>query len=189
MATNTDTNGISPGNRRRPRLNPWILVAGLLLTVPLVLLFAKSFSFDPEFVESPLLGKPAPDFALTDLDGNTVSLSALRGRPVVLNFWASYCQPCVTEHPTFTAAAKHYRGEVEFLGIIYQDSEERISKFNQQLGAWGRSLVDPGGKVAIAYGIYGPPETFFIDRDGIIRLKVISAVHPQLMKETLDAML
>lgn len=173
----------------RPRLNRWVLGLGLLIIVPLVLLFAKSFSFDPEFVESPLLGKPAPDFTLVDLEGNAVTLSSFRGTPVVLNFWASYCPPCVTEHPTFTAAANHYQGKVQFLGVIYQDKEERIRAFIERLGTWGPTLADPAGKVAIAYGIYGPPETFFIDSDGIVQSKVISAVHPQLMKETLDAML
>ena len=186
MTTKTTDKATRP---QPSRLNPWVLVLGLLIIVPMILLFAKSFAFDPEFIESPLLGKPAPDFTLVDLDGNTVSLSSLRGTPVVLNFWASYCQPCVTEHPTFTAAARHYQDRVQFLGIIYQDQDDRIQAFNQQFGTWGPTLKDPAGKVAIAYGIYGPPETFFIDREGTVQLKVISAVHPQLMKETLDAML
>ncbi len=176
------------GSSKR-RLNRWVLAIGFIVIVPTVFLFAKSFSFDKEFIESPLLGKPAPDFTLTDLDGNAISLSSLRGKPVVLNFWASYCAPCVTEHPTFTAAAEFYQDQVQFLGVIYQDTEPRIEAFNQQFGAWGPTLIDPGGKAAIAYGIYGPPETFFIDREGVIRLKVISAVHPRLMKETLDALL
>ena len=140
MAASAPTRNDAPA-RSRPKLNRWVLLTGLVLIVPLVMLFAKSFSFDKEFIESPLLGKPAPDFTLQDLEGNTVSLSSLRGKPVVINFWASYCAPCVTEHPTFTAAANFYRDQVHFLGVIYQDTVPRIEQFNQQFGVWGPALV------------------------------------------------
>lgn len=177
----------APKPNRRLRLG--VLLAGLVIIGAMVALFAKSFEFDPAFIGSPLIGKPAPDFTLQDLDGRTYTLSDLRGQPVVLNFWASYCAPCVTEHPTLVQAARYYDGRAHFLGIIFQDSVDRIEAFQERYGPWGPSLLDPDGKVAVAYGIYGPPETFFIDKQGVIRKKVISAVNPRELKETVDAML
>ncbi len=174
---------------RPRRLNLTVLGVGLLIVLPMVWMFVRSFDFDPAYVESPLIGQPAPDFTLVDLDGNLYTLSELRGQPVVLNFWASYCPPCITEHPYFSAAAEHYRGRVHFFGVVYQDSEDNIRGFLRELGSWGPSLLDPSGKVAIAYGIYGPPETFFIDSYGIVQRKVISAVPPQILESTLDSML
>ena len=170
-------------------MNKIALAVGLVLAVPLFVLLNKSFDFDPGLIESPLVGKPAPDFVLQDLHGNTVSLEELRGQPVVVNFWATYCAPCIVEHPILTAAARRYVGKAHFLGIIYQDDPELIAQFVEQFGGWGPSLVDPDGRVAIAYGVYGPPETFFIDQNGTIVNKVIGAVDGQTMFDTMESML
>ena len=180
---------MTPEGTGSSRLRVGVLLGGVVIIGAMVTLFAKSFEFDPAFIGSPLIGKPAPDFTLQDLEGRTYTLSELRGQPVVINFWASYCAPCVTEHPTLVQAARHYQGRAHFLGIIFQDSVERIEAFQDRYGPWGPSLLDPDGKVAVAYGIYGPPETFFIDKDGVIQKKVISAVNPRELKETVDALL
>lgn len=170
-------------------MNRRVLVAGLLVTGPLIALLAVAFRYDPNYIASPLIGKPAPNFRLVDLEGEVSELAALRGKPVVINFWATYCPPCIVEHPLLTAAAEHYRGRVHFLGVIYQDDEELIRRFVEQRGSWGPSLIDPDGKVAIGYGVYGPPETFFIDRDGTIVDKVIGQVHGDHLVETLEELL
>ncbi|HVS65388.1 MAG TPA: TlpA disulfide reductase family protein [Thermoanaerobaculia bacterium] len=170
-------------------MNKKVLLIGVLLIVPLVGLLAVSFRFDPKIVESPLIGKPAPDFTLQDLDGNVVRLSELRGTPVVINFWSTWCPPCIQEHPLLESAAAHYRGRVHFLGVIYQDDPGVIARFIDELGAWGPALIDPENRVAIAYGVFGPPETFFIDEEGVIVDKVIGGLHAQILREALDALL
>lgn len=170
-------------------MNRWVLVVGAVVVVPLLVFLAMGFRFDPRAIDSPLVGKPAPSFVLTDMDGNRFDLEELRGTPVVLNFWASWCQPCIVEHPVLRAAAQRYQGRVHFLGVIYQDEPANIRRFLARYGAWGPSLVDPGGKVAIAYGVYGAPETFFISPDGVIVEKVTSAVDPNLLVSILDSFL
>lgn len=167
-------------------MNRKVLLVGLAVALPLVAMLAVAFRFDPSYVHSPLIGRPAPDFRLQDLEGDTVTLSELRGAPVVVNFWATYCVPCIQEHPLLMAASRHYEGRVHFLGVVYQDDPELIARFQRERGSWGPALLDPEGKVAIAYGVYGPPETFFIDRDGVVVDKVISAVPPDRLRSLLE---
>ncbi len=170
-------------------MNRRVLVVGLLVASPLLAVLAVSFRYDPHFIRSPLLGKEAPNFRLVDIDGGTYELAALRGQPVVINFWATYCPPCIVEHPMLSQAADHYRGQAHFLGVIYQDDENLIRKFVDQRGRWGPSLIDPDGRAAIAYGVYGPPETFFVDRDGKIVDKVIGEVTASHLRATLEPLL
>lgn len=170
-------------------MNKKVLMVGVLLVVPLVGLLAVSFRFDPKIVESPLIGKPAPDFTLQDLDGNVVSLSELRGTPVIINFWSTWCPPCIQEHPLLEQAAQAYRGRIHFLGVIYQDEPATIQRFLDERGEWGPSLVDPENRVAIAYGVFGPPETFFIDSEGTIVDKVIGGLYPQYLRNALESLL
>ena len=87
------------------------------------------------------------------------------------------------------AGARRWQGEIHFLGVIFQDDPDLIAQFNADYGSWGPSLIDEGGRVAIAYGVYGPPETFFIDRDGTIVDKAIGAVSPDRLVEVAEGML
>jgi cytochrome c biogenesis protein CcmG/thiol:disulfide interchange protein DsbE len=135
-----------------------VLAVGALLTIPVIVFLAIGLRHDPHQIDSPLIGKPAPPFALADLEGNVVRLEDLRGTPVLLNFWATYCVPCVAEHKTFMTGER-------VLG-------ERLRLLLEQRGEWGRTLVDPGSQVAIAYGVYGVPETYLIDAEGIVIDKI-----------------
>lgn len=170
-------------------MNRVVLAVGLLIVVPLLVFLAIGFRFDPRTIESPLIGKPAPDFSLVDLDGRTVALDDLAGRPVVINFWATWCQPCVVEHPILLQAARAYEGRAHFVGIVYQDEPDLIRQFVARRGVWGPSLLDPGSRVAIAYGVYGAPETFILDADGRIVRKVTGLVDWNVLSETLDRLL
>jgi cytochrome c biogenesis protein CcmG/thiol:disulfide interchange protein DsbE len=170
-------------------MNRKVLVVGALVVVPLLVFLALSFRSDPRSIESPLIGKQAPDFALQDLDGNVHRLADLKGQPVVINFWATWCQPCIAEHPVLIEAARRYQGRVNFFGVIYNDDNDKIRRFIAQRGAWGPSLVDPDVAVAIAYGVYGAPETFFITADGTILEKVTGPVGPRQIVDLLERML
>jgi cytochrome c biogenesis protein CcmG/thiol:disulfide interchange protein DsbE len=160
-------------------VNKKVLVVGLLLTMPLVVLFALSFGRDPHRLRSPLVGREAPPFTLKRVgDGLRMSLSELRGKPVILNFWATWCEPCKLEHGVLRDASAQLGERVRFVGMVYEDEEPRILDFLTRHGSGYSTLIDEGGKVAIAYGVYGVPETFFIDSTGKIIDKYEGPLSP-----------
>jgi cytochrome c biogenesis protein CcmG, thiol:disulfide interchange protein DsbE len=115
------------------------------------------------------VGDPAPEFALADLDGNPLRLSDLRGRPVVVNFWASWCGPCVEEFPILQQAlARHRADGLVVIGVVVRDNSEAARGFMTRMGAGWPAAMDPGEDVARRFGIYAPPETFFIGADGLV---------------------
>jgi cytochrome c biogenesis protein CcmG/thiol:disulfide interchange protein DsbE len=138
-------------------------------------LFAYGFTVDPKLVRSPLIGKPAPDFAATLLMGGTISLAELRGTPVILNFWASWCVACREE--AHVLEESHLRFEQEaaklrVIGIAIQDTSAAAQAFAKQYGkTYTLALDADDGRMALDYGVYGVPETFFIGADGIIHDK------------------
>jgi cytochrome c biogenesis protein CcmG/thiol:disulfide interchange protein DsbE len=170
-------------------MNRRVLVFGILIITPLLIFLALSFGKDPRAIDSPLVGKPAPNFSLRGIDGEVVQLKDFRGQPVFLNFWATWCQPCIVEHPVLQAGARRYEGRVQFLGVVYHDETDKIRRFLDQRGEWGPTLLDEDGTVAVAYGVYGAPETFFIDRDGIIVEKWTGNVEPNYLVRMLDGLL
>lgn len=144
--------------------------AVVLCVVLLTALLGLGLTRDPRALDSPLVGKPAPDFALRTLDGpETIRLSQFAGHAVVINFWASWCTECRIEHPDLVAAWRRYgdRGVV-FLGIVYQDTVPNARAFVREMGGGWPSLLDPGGRTALQFGVYGVPETFFIAPDGTV---------------------
>jgi cytochrome c biogenesis protein CcmG/thiol:disulfide interchange protein DsbE len=149
-------------------VNRKVLIAGLVVTLPLVGLLRMSLGRDPHQVDSPLIGQKAAEFSLRPVGGGApVTLQTLRGRTVVVNFWATWCVPCFQEHPVLQQAARTM-GDVTFLGVVYEDEEAKVASFLRQQGNAYPTLMDDGGKMAIAYGVYGVPETFFISPDGTI---------------------
>jgi cytochrome c biogenesis protein CcmG, thiol:disulfide interchange protein DsbE len=115
------------------------------------------------------IGDPAPSFALADLDGRPVRLADLRGRPVIVNFWASWCGPCVEEFPLLARALDAHRADgLVVIGVVVQDNSESARDFMRRMGAGWPAAMDPGDDTARRFGIYAPPETFFIDPDGTV---------------------
>ena len=129
------------------------------------------------------IGAVAPDFSVVDLDGNPINLRDLRGRPVIVNFWASWCVPCVDEFPLLRdAEARHRDDGLAVVGIAYQDRTQAAADFMARNGGSWPVAMDPDGRVADAYAIVGPPETFFIGRDGTIKARVLG----QITEATID---
>ncbi|MBV9121599.1 MAG: redoxin domain-containing protein [Chloroflexi bacterium] len=116
-----------------------------------------------------LIGKAAPNFSYTTFDGKTVDLASLKGKPVLVNFWGSWCVPCKDEEPVLSQAWSKYQGSgVQFVGIAIWDKTDAAQSFARQYGATWTNGVDNDGKIAIDYGVYGVPESFFIGRDGTL---------------------
>ena len=111
-------------------------------------------------------GPPAPDFVLETLDGRELALSDLRGKPVVMNFWASWCVPCRVEMPILEDAAQRYRGRVHFLGVNALDRPALAREFARKLGVTFPSVVDEDGVVLAKYRVVGLPTTVFVTRSG-----------------------
>ncbi|HEX5466172.1 MAG TPA: TlpA disulfide reductase family protein [Candidatus Limnocylindrales bacterium] len=119
---------------------------------------------------SPLLDKPAPGFTLATDSGQEVSLAAYRGRPVIVNFWASTCVPCTVEFPLFKAAlTAHADDQLTILGVVYKDTASAARAFMTQEDATWPMLLDPGSKIAAAYKVEAIPMSFYVDPQGIVR--------------------
>jgi len=167
-------------------LNRKVLIAGLVVTLPLLGILFANLGRDPHAVDSPLIGQPAPAFALRPVGGgDVVSLAALKGKPLVINFWATWCVPCYEEHGVLTRGARAIGSDAQFLGVIYEDEEVRVRRFLKEQGSSYPSLLDDDGKTAIAFGVYGVPETFFIDASGTIVAKHVGPVTPDVLGQNL----
>lgn len=143
-------------------------------------------SLNPRQVPSPLIDKPAPDFQLTQLHDPEKVLSSKDnlGKVWLLNVWASWCVACRDEHPLLVQLADS--GIVPVYGLNYKDERNTALQWLRQFGdPYTVSVVDPEGKVGINYGVYGVPETYIIDKQGIIRHKQIGPVTVKSMEETI----
>jgi cytochrome c biogenesis protein CcmG, thiol:disulfide interchange protein DsbE len=169
-----------------PRLR-WVIVP--VVVVPLTAVLFVGFGRDPSAIPSPLIGKPMPAFTLTALDGSSVSSADLTGRPLIVNFWASWCGPCVQEHPILLDTARRYGDRVAIVGILYDDTASGAAGFLGRYGEGGwKDLLDPGGGTAVSFGVSGPPETFFVDAAGVVRGKQFGPVTASVVATQLSAM-
>jgi cytochrome c biogenesis protein CcmG/thiol:disulfide interchange protein DsbE len=169
----------------RRRAWRWLLP---LTAVPVLALLAYGFRLNPRDIPSPLVGRPAAPFTLSSFDGVPVTLEALRGKVVVLNFWASWCYPaCYEEAPVLERGWRAYRDRgVVVLGVDIQDKDEAALKFIKQFSLTFPNAPDRAGKVSVDYGVYGVPETFFIDREGRIRVKHVGAVTEEVFRANVE---
>ena len=153
----------------------------------LVWFLALGLRLDPREVPSPLIGKPAPAFALSRLDdpAQMVRRDDLLGKVWMLNVWASWCVACREEHPLMVAFARQKL--LPIYGLNYKDERDNGQKWLGNFGnPYTASLYDHEGRVGIDFGVYGVPETFIIDRQGVIRFKQIGPVTPEVIRDTIE---
>ncbi|MBW3619032.1 MAG: redoxin domain-containing protein [Actinobacteria bacterium] len=180
--------GTDPATSRAPRV---VALTALVVLIAVAAAYGTRFGSDPTVVDSPLLGQPAPAFTLPLLeDEGELSLRDLEGEIVVVNFWASWCTACREEHDDLIAAAARYRDAgVSVVGIVYQDRPELAIEMLDEMGRGYTYVTDPRSRAAIDFGVFGVPETFFIDRQGTVVAKVIGASDLALLSDTIDAIL
>lgn len=156
-----------------------LLIFGVLLGF-----LAVGLSLNPREIPSPLINKPAPAFSLPALDAPEQKISAqdLRGKVWILNVWASWCVACRIEHPLLVEFSKS--GMVPIYGLNYKDKRDDALRWLVNFGnPYTRSLSDIDGLVGIDFGVYGVPETFVIDKQGVIRMKHIGPVTPEVLRD------
>ena len=160
------------------------IVAGALIAA-----LAFGLTRDPRVLPGAVVGQAAPAFSLKTIEGGSLASARLKGRPFVINFWASWCTECKKEHPYLMQAHDRWRDKVEFIGIVFQDTPGNIRRFLLERGEDPKrgypNLIDPGSRVAIDFGVYGVPETFFVDRTGKVRHKQVGGVTPALLERQL----
>lgn len=167
-----------------------VAILPLLALAALIAVFALNIDRDPSLVQSVLIGKPAPQFDLKPVEGLPVpgfGTAALKGAVTVVNVFASWCIPCRDEHPVLEALKQV--SSVRLFGINQKDAPENARAFLAELGnPYDAIGADTTGRVSIDWGIYGVPETFIVDAEGIIRFKHVGPISPaQLASEILPA--
>ncbi len=163
----------------------WRITLGFaVLCLGLLAVLYKGFGSNPREVPFMLKGQQAPTFSLRRMDtGERVTLESLKGQPVVINFWASWCGPCKMEHPVLEWGAREFGQQARFVGVVFEDTEENARQFLSRLGASFPQLIDDRSAMAVDYGVAGVPETYFIDAQGIIRTKHVGPIDPQTLTE------
>ena len=179
-------------NDRRSGWLFWGVVVAAVSVIVLGIIFTSRFDRDITLTQSPLIDEPVPDVKIRYLDStDEFKLTDYRGDIVVVNFWASWCLNCRVEHEALNAAAAGYADlGVSFVGIAYQDRESASRAFLEELGRGDPYTygIDEGSRVAVEFGVLGLPETFFIDRDGIVRGKVSGPLNLDFLSRTIEAL-
>ncbi|MEM9123348.1 MAG: DsbE family thiol:disulfide interchange protein [Pseudomonadota bacterium] len=167
----------------------WVVGLPLIVFLGLVAVFAVGLRDDgPDVLPSPLIGQPVPDFSLAPIEGYRAGGTGVDpdvlalGRPSLVNYWASWCAPCRAEHPLLMELNADPR--IDVVGINYKDAPEDAARFLQSLGdPFDRIGADTSGRAAIAWGVYGVPETFLVDGEGVIVTKYVGQLTADVMRE------
>jgi cytochrome c biogenesis protein CcmG/thiol:disulfide interchange protein DsbE len=174
-----DDAGASGGGRRRRRGSAvWLVVPVAAVLALLILALATRDPATDRVAKSPRLGKPAPAVEGETLGGGTYDLGERAGRWVVVNFFATWCAPCVKEHPELRAfAAEHEeRGDAEVVSVVFQDGEAKVERFFERNGGDWPVVFDEGTRIGLDFGVTGVPESYLVDPNGIVRVKLIGGV-------------
>lgn len=158
----------------------------LAIFIALAGFLAYGLTLNPREVPSPLVGKPAPAFTAPRLDTpeQNFNLTDMRGQVFLLNVWASWCVSCRQEHPLLVQLKRE--GVVPVIGLNYKDERNAAINWLRDGGnPYAMNVVDADGRIGIEYGVYGTPETFLIDKQGVIRYKHIGPLHAGVLRDVL----
>lgn len=167
----------------------YLLLLPLIVFGAMALILGVGLTLNPSQVSSPLVGKPAPEFQLSNLRAadRSVQLSDLKGQVALVNVWASWCTTCRQEHPYLMALSQQ---GVPIYGIDYKDKRSEAIAWLKQYGDAYREVgFDPDGKAGMNWGVYGVPETYVIDRQGVIRHKQTGAITARSLHEELQPLI
>lgn len=168
----------------------WKVWVAVLVLAGFLGLLGFGLTRDVQKLPSALVDQPAPEFRGETLSGDTLSSGDLRGRVVILNFWASWCVPCRREHAVLQRAERTWEEDrARVVGVVYQDDRAAARRFMDRLGGDWPSVLDPRSRIAIDFGVYGVPETFFLSPDGTVASKHIGAVTWDVVSATVDSLL
>lgn len=162
----------------------------LAIFLGLVGFLGYGLTLSPSVVPSPLVGKPAPNFQLARLDSPDTRFGSedMLGKVWLLNVWASWCVSCRQEHPYLVDLARN--GGVSVIGLNYKDERQAaLGWLSDQGDPYFATVTDPDGRIGIEYGVYGTPETFLIDREGVIRYKHIGPINRDTVQNVLMPMI
>jgi cytochrome c biogenesis protein CcmG/thiol:disulfide interchange protein DsbE len=163
----------------------WVFYLPVFGFFALALVLWRGLSLDPKELPSMLIDKPMPAFALTTVDGQQVSNSDLPSQPFLLNVWGSYCLPCLVEHPTLMRLSEE--GEIPVVGVNYRDRQDFARNWLDDNGnPFEFSILDESGRFGIDLGVYGAPETYLVDGNGIIRYRHVSVLDEQVWQEVFE---
>lgn len=162
----------------------WAVVPAMLV---LFALLGYGLTSDPKHIPSPLVGKAFPPLPGNDLNGNAVTLGDIKGRPTIVNVWASWCVSCRAEHRVLVRGAKVYSNKIDLIGVNYKDELRDAQAWLNRFGdpyLW--SYQDISGRVGIELGVYGVPETFFINAQGMIVKKIAGPLTDESLREGVE---
>jgi cytochrome c biogenesis protein CcmG/thiol:disulfide interchange protein DsbE len=169
------------------KLSPAWIAAGVISLIVLALL-GYGLLANPS--EPPQVGGPVPGFQLAALDGSSMNLEAQQGRVVVVNFFASWCNPCRQEAAALEQNWRDYQDRgVQFFGIAYKDADSKAQAFLDEFGVSYPSTVEPGNRTARAYGVTGVPETFVIDQQGLLVRHFLGPITQAQLSQDIDQLL
>lgn len=166
-------------------MNPRIKFTLPLMIFAIILFFFwQGIHKDPNLLPSTLVDKPAPSFKAPSLENSMISTAEFKGKVTLLNVWSSHCSLCKLEHPFLMELAK--KPELQVIGLNYKDQQEEAKRYLQKLGnPFQRLICDESGKYAMQFGVYGTPETFLIDKNGIVRYRYVGAITLNVLENDL----
>jgi len=169
----------------------WIAISVAVIVVGIGVVLATQVGSDPraDTTTSQLVGKPAPELALRDLEGNPVDSTTLAGKAVIVNFWNTWCVPCQDELPALRSFAASHRDdpEVAIVGIVRDDTKRTVQEYVKAEGIDWIIAMDPGSQAALAFGTRGQPETFAISPDGLVAGAQIGPASQDSLEQMLAA--
>ena len=168
-----------PGRGGRRRLAPYLALAVAVVLAAFIVVAVVAKGGPKDSAATPLLGQSAPVVQTTTIDGQPFDLATRRGSWVVLNFFSTWCQPCVAEHPELVRFAQAQAGKpdgAELVSVVFNDDVGAVRKFFAEHGGGWPALNDTDGRIQVAFGVAKSPETWVVDPDGVVRARIISQV-------------